>query len=130
MGIMFLAQGHNTVLTVEFEPTTSSWADPGNSVSVCVCVLGGGGHDNVYFSDQRNSIRAVRTSLEKQLEAIGPKGPILSWRSIDHEKISTVILLLLLIQEGLMLFSYKQKYVHDVLVNRLVKLAQEKSVVR
>ena len=26
--------------------------------------------------------------------------------------------------------SYKQKYVHKVLVNRLVKLAQEKSVVR
>ena len=26
--------------------------------------------------------------------------------------------------------SYKQKYVHEVLVNRLVKLAQEKSVVR
>ena len=26
--------------------------------------------------------------------------------------------------------SYKQKYVHEVLVNRLVKLAQEKRVVR
>ena len=26
--------------------------------------------------------------------------------------------------------SYKQKYVHEVLVNCLVKLAQEKSVVR
>ena len=26
--------------------------------------------------------------------------------------------------------SYKQKYVHKLLVNRLVKLAQEKSVVR
>ena len=27
-------------------------------------------------------------------------------------------------------FSYKQKYVHGVLVNRLVKLAHEKIVVR
>ena len=26
--------------------------------------------------------------------------------------------------------SYKQKYVHKVLVNRIVKLAQEKNVVR
>ena len=26
--------------------------------------------------------------------------------------------------------SYKRKYVHEVLVNRLVKLAQEKSVVK
>ena len=45
---------------------------------------------------------------------------------IDHEIISTVILLLLLIQEGLLSVSYKRKYVHKVLVNRLVKLAQEK----
>ena len=34
---------------------------------------------------------------------------------IDHEIISTAILV-----------SYKQKYVHKVLVTRLVKLAQEK----
>ena len=39
---------------------------------------------------------------------------------IDHEIISMVILLLPLI------VSYKQKYVHKVLVHRLVKLAQEK----
>ena len=48
---------------------------------------------------------------------------------IDHEIISIVILLLPLIQEGLLsVITYKGKYVHEVLVNRLVKLAQEKSV--
>ena len=45
---------------------------------------------------------------------------------IDHEILSTVILLLPLIQEGLLPVSYMQKYVHEVLVSRLVKLAQEK----
>ena len=33
-------------------------------------------------------------------------------------------------QTGVTFVSYKQKYVHKVLVNRLVKLAKEKSVVR
>ena len=45
----------------------------------------------------------------------------------DHEIISTVILLLL-IQEGLL--SVTRESVHEVLVNCLVKLAQEKRVVR
>ena len=40
---------------------------------------------------------------------------------IDHEIISMIILFLPLIKEGLL-----QKYVHKILVNRLVKLAQEK----
>ena len=39
---------------------------------------------------------------------------------IDHEIISTTWVVV----------SYKQTYVHEVLVNCLVKLAQEKSVVR
>ena len=43
---------------------------------------------------------------------------------IDHEIISTVILLLPLIQEGLSVTS--EIYVHKVLVNHLVKLAWEK----
>ena len=38
---------------------------------------------------------------------------------IDHEIFSMVILLLL-IQEGLLSCSYKRKYVHEVLVNRFV----------
>ena len=46
---------------------------------------------------------------------------------IDHEKISTAILLPSAGSRRAVV-SYKQKYVHEVLVNRLVKLAQEKSV--
>ena len=43
---------------------------------------------------------------------------------IDYEIISMPILFLLLIQEGFF-YSYKRKYVHKVLINRLVELAQE-----
>ena len=49
---------------------------------------------------------------------------------IDHEIISMVIISSLpLIQEEFVA-SYKAKYEHKVLVNCLVKLSQEKSVVR
>ena len=62
---------------------------------------------------------------------------ILAWSNsfvgIEHEIFSTSILLLSLIQEGLFQLqvkvcasSYKRKYVHKVLVNHLVELAQEK----
>ena len=44
---------------------------------------------------------------------------------IDHEIISSVILLLL-IHSRRVVVSYKRKYVHKLLVNRLFKLAQEK----
>ena len=54
----------------------------------------------------------------------GVTNSILAWShtfvEIDHEKNSMAVHLPLLIQEGLL------KYVHNVLVNRLVKLAQEK----
>ena len=43
-----------------------------------------------------------------------------------HEIISAVILFLRRIKKGFV--SYKRKYMHKVLVNRLVKLAQEKKV--
>ena len=43
---------------------------------------------------------------------------------IDHEIISMVSVLRRVV------VSYKRKYVHEVLVNHLVKLAQEKIVVR
>ena len=46
---------------------------------------------------------------------------------IDHEIISTVILLLPLIYSRRVVVSYKRKYVHELLVNRLFKPAQEKS---
>ena len=45
---------------------------------------------------------------------------------IDHEIISTVILLPPLIHSKRVVVSYKQKYVHQLLVNGLFKLAQEK----
>ena len=44
---------------------------------------------------------------------------------IDHEIISTAILLPSADSRRVVV-RYKQKYVHKVLVNRLVKLAQEK----
>ena len=47
---------------------------------------------------------------------------------IEHELISSAILLPSADSKRVVV-SYKQKYVHEVLVNRLVKLAQEKSVV-
>ena len=45
---------------------------------------------------------------------------------IDHEIISTVILLLPLIYSRRVVVSYKRKYVHELLVNSLYKPAQEK----
>ena len=47
---------------------------------------------------------------------------------IDHEIISSAIFLAS--ANSRRVVSYKRKYVHQVLVNCLVKLAQEKSVVR
>ena len=44
---------------------------------------------------------------------------------IDHEMISTAILLPSADLKGVVV-SYKRKYVHEVLVNHLVKDAQEK----
>ena len=48
---------------------------------------------------------------------------------IDHEIISTAILLPSTNSRRVVV-SYKQRYVHEPLVNRLVKLAQEKRVAR
>ena len=48
---------------------------------------------------------------------------------IDHEIISMAILLPSADSRRVVV-SYKLKYVHKFLVNRLVKLAQEKSMVR
>ena len=45
---------------------------------------------------------------------------------IDHEIISTVILLLPLVYSRRVVVSYKRKYVHKLLVNSLFKPAQEK----
>ena len=48
---------------------------------------------------------------------------------IDHEIVSMVILFLST-DSRLVVVNYKRKYVHEVLVNCLVKLAQEKGLVR
>ena len=48
---------------------------------------------------------------------------------IDHEIVSTAILLPSAGSRRVVV-SYKRKYVHKVLVIRLVKLAQQKSMVR
>ena len=56
-----------------------------------------------------------------------PAGPILLWR-FDHEIISTAVLLSSADSRRVVV-SYKRKYVHKVLVNCLVKLAQEKNVI-
>ena len=53
-----------------------------------------------------------------------------TFMEIDHEIISTVILLPSADSSRRVVVSYKQKYVHKLLVNRLFKPAQEKSVVR
>ena len=45
---------------------------------------------------------------------------------IDHEMISAFILLLPLIHSRRVVLSYKRKNVHELLVNRLFKPAQEK----
>ena len=67
------------------------------------------------------------------LAAPGSAILILAWShtfvEIDHEIISKDILLLSAGSRRIAV-SYKLKYVHEVLVNHLVKLAQEKSVVR
>ena len=49
-----------------------------------------------------------------------------TFAEIDHEMISTVILLLPLVHSRRVVVSYKRKYVHELLVNRLFKPAQEK----
>ena len=52
-----------------------------------------------------------------------------TFTEIDDEIISAAILLLSANSRRVVV-SYKQKYAHKVLVNRLVKLAHEKGVVR
>ena len=59
----------------------------------------------------------------------GVASSILAWSNtfveIDHEIISTAILLASVDLRRIVV-SYKRKYVQEVLVNHLVKLAQEK----
>ena len=49
-----------------------------------------------------------------------------TFEEIDHEIISTVVLIPPLNQSRRVVVSYKRKFVHEELVNGLFKLAQEK----
>ena len=69
---------------------------------------------NRYESECRSRGREIRS----------PPGPF--FEEIDHEIISTVILSLPLNHSKRAVVSYKRKYVHEVLVNCLLKLVQEK----
>ena len=51
--------------------------------------------------------------------------PSCTFVDIDHEIISAVILLPSAESSRRIVVSYKQKYVHKVLVNHLIKLVQE-----
>ena len=51
-----------------------------------------------------------------------------TFMGIDYE--ITMANLLPSVDPRMVVVSYKRKYLHEVLVNRLVKLAQEKSVIR
>ena len=53
----------------------------------------------------------------------------LTFAEIDHE-ITSMAILLPSTDPRSVVVSYKRKYVHKVLINHLVKLAEEKSVVR
>ena len=65
---------------------------------------------------------------------VGVTSSILAWPNtfieIDHEIISTVILLLPLNDSRMVVVSYERKYVNKLLVNRLFKLARDKNMVR
>ena len=52
-----------------------------------------------------------------------------SFMEIDHE-INSMAILLPSTDSRRFVVSYMRKYVHDILVNHLVKIVQEKSVVR
>ena len=66
----------------------------------------------------RTTVGSKSASRSRSLE-FDPDPLLFFFVEIDHKIISTVVLLPL-VQEGLL---------HEVLVNRLIKLAQEKSVV-
>ena len=67
----------------------------------------------------------IKQSVARQTADLGATSLIPAWShtfmEIDHEIISTVILLVPLILRRDVV-SYKRKYVHEVLINRLVKL--------
>ena len=84
-----------------------------------------------FFSGQRSTVRKVSdcrymSDCRSRGCESDPGPESLTFAEIDHEIISTTILLPTTNSRRIVV-SYKRKYVHIVLVNCLVKLAQEKS---
>ena len=81
------------------------------------------------FAGPRSAVGNVSVWLQIQgSEVRSRSGPILSWRLIMKwflRSFSSIPL----IHSRRVVASYKRKYVHELLVNRLLKSAQEKSVV-
>ena len=69
-------------------------------------------------------IKQTKKYKQKEIQKFIYPIPHFHGSEIDHEIISMVVLLLRVD------VSYKRKYVYEVLVNHLVKLAQKKNVVR
>ena len=78
---------------------------------------------NLHDTGLRSAVSNVSTADPGVVNKISVRSH--TFVEVDHEIISTAIFL-----PSADSRSYKQKYVHEVLVNRLVKLAQEKSIVR
>ena len=85
------------------------------------------------FSDALNERGCIAWSVTSLTVNPGFVSSIPAWfhtfAEIDHEIISTATLLPSPDSRRVVV-SYKQKYMHKVLVNCLVKLAKEKSLVR
>ena len=74
-----------------------------------------------------NTIRDMpRSAVGNESDCRSRGSQLYPCQEIDHEIISIVILLLKSTDSNKVFVSYKQKYVHKVLINILVKLALEK----
>ena len=97
------------------------------------CCTQQGQRSNIYFGSSSTAVAQSVTCLATDACLTADPGVASSiparyhtFVEIDHEIISTVILLLPLIYSRRVVVSYKRKYVHKLLVNRLLKPAQEK----
>ena len=102
-------------------------------------------NDNIFISPYRLCVRNIPVQVDdKKLasmykDAVGDKSAVITevckplthslFTEIGREIISTAIFLPS-VDSRRVVVKYKRKYVHKVLVKCLVKLAQEKSVVR
>ena len=92
-------------------------------------------HKHIYIFKALGGIAQWATCLTRYVSNCRSRDrkSILAWShnfvEIDHEIISTAILLPSADSRRVVVI-YKRKYVHEVMVNHLVKLTWEKSVVR